>query len=144
MKVSGVGSGSPVGGTRRADKTDGKKGEFKQALVDAMDSMEEVHAAEAPSALGAMDAVLLVQSVGDAPEREARQRMIRHGEHILDRLEDIRHGLLLGTVPESKLVELAQMVRNRRDTCTDPRLAALLDEIELRAEVEIAKLSRGR
>lgn len=145
MKISGVGSGAaPAGGARRTDKTDGRKGAFKTALSQAMDTMEEVHAAEAPSALGAVDALLIVQNVGDATDREQRQRLIRRGEDILDKLEDIRHGLLLGTVPKDKLIDLAQMVRAQREACQDPRLAALLDEIELRAEVEVAKLSRGR
>lgn len=145
MKVSGVGSGAAAsGGTRRVGKSDGKKSEFKQALVDAMETMEDVHAADAPAAIGAVDALLVAQAVGDVNDREARQRHIRHAEDILDKLEELRHGLLLGTVPESKLVQLADMVRSRKEACPDPRLAALLDEIELRAEVEIAKLSRGR
>lgn len=145
MKVSGVGSGAAAsGGARRVGKADGKKSEFKQALVDAMESQEDVHAAEAPAAIGAVDALLVAQAVGDSTDREARQRHIRHAEDILDMLEDLRHGLLLGTVPESKLVKLAEMVHARKEACADPRLAALLDEIELRAEVEIAKLSRGR
>lgn len=145
MKVSGVGSGaSPAGGARRTDKAEGKKGAFKSALSQAMDVAEEVHAAEAPSALAGIDALLMAQNVGDATDREARQRLVRRGEDMLDRLEDIRHGLLLGIVPEEKLIELAQMVRARRENCQDPRLAGLLDEIELRAEVEVAKLSRRR
>lgn len=146
MKVSGIGPGAaPAGGARRTDKTEGKKGAFKSALSQAMDSMEEVHAAETPAAIGAVDALLIVQNVGgETMDREQRQRLIRHGEDILDKLEEIRHGLLLGTLPKEKLADLAHMVRNRRENCQDPRLAALLDEIELRAEVEIAKLSRGR
>lgn len=144
MKVSGVGSGAAAGGARRTEKSQGKKGEFKSALAQAMDVMEEVHAAGAPSALGAVDALLMAQTVGDATDREQRRRLIRRGEDILDRLEDLRHGLLLGIVPKEKLIDLAQMVRTQRESCGDPRLAALLDEIELRAEVEIAKLSRGR
>lgn len=143
MKVSGVGSGSSVGGAKRVDKSDGKKGEFKKALVEAMDTMEEVHAVETASGIGAVDALFVVQSVGEAGEREARKQLIGRGEDILDRLEEIRHGLLLGVVPKEKLVALAQMVRTKRHDCQDPRLGALLDEIELRAEVEIAKLSRG-
>lgn len=144
MKVSGPGSSSATpGGARRVDKAGGQKGEFKKALVSVLDGAEEAHATEAPSSLAGIDALLLVQSVDDATEREARKRLIRRGEDILDKLEEIRHGLLLGTLPKEKLAELAQMVRERRENCQDPRLAALLDEIELRAEVEIAKLSRG-
>lgn len=142
MKVSGVGSGASVGGTKRADKSDGRKGEFKKALVDAMDTMEEVHAVETASGVASVDAIFVAQAVGDADEREARQRLIQRGEDILDKLEEIRHGLLLGVVPREKLEALAHSVRARRENCPDPRLAALLDEIELRAEVELAKLSR--
>ncbi|HTH17553.1 MAG TPA: flagellar assembly protein FliX [Magnetospirillum sp.] len=143
MKVSSTGSSSAASGTRRVDKSGAKTGEFKQALVEALDGVEGPQAAEAPLQLAGIDALLMVQAVDDSTERQARKRLIRRGEDILDKLEEIRHGLLLGTVPREKLMDLAQMVRASRETCQDPRLAALLDEIELRAEVEIAKLSRG-
>ncbi|MGE5545649.1 MAG: flagellar assembly protein FliX [Solirubrobacterales bacterium] len=142
MKVSSVGSGAPAGGAKRVDKTDGKKGEFKRALVEAMDSVDDTPTVDGASGIGGVDALLLVQSVGETGEREARRRLIQRGEDILDKLEEIRHGLLLGTVPKEKLVHLAQLVRARREACEDPRLGALLDEIELRAEVELAKLTR--
>lgn len=142
MKVSGTGSSSPIsGGARRVEKSSGG-GAFKQALTQALDGPSGPHAAEAPAAVAGMDALLLVQAVDDSTEREARRQLLRRGEDILDKLEEIRHGLLLGTVPKEKLMDLAQMVRSRRTACQDPRLGALLDEIELRAEVEIAKLSR--
>jgi Class II flagellar assembly regulator. len=144
MKVSGTGSSSSAsGGARRIDKSAGRPGEFKKALVEAMDGPDGAAAAEAPTSLGGIEALLAVQSVDDATEREARKRLMRRGEDILDRLEEIRHGLLLGEVPREKLTALADTVRAQRESCQDPRLAALLDEIELRAEVEIAKLSRN-
>ncbi len=142
MKVSGVGSGSSVSGSKRTDKTSSDKGMFRQALVEAMDGVEEPALVEAPSAAGMIEGLFAVQAAGDALDRGTRRRVVQRGEEILDRLEDIRHGLLLGTVPKDKLVSLAQMMRARRETCSDPRLAGLLDEIELRAEVELAKLSR--
>jgi len=48
----------------------------------------------------------------------------------------------MGEIPSARMAALAQSVRSRREACSDPRLAALLDEIELRVEVELAKLSR--
>jgi hypothetical protein len=143
MKVSGTRSSSATGGARSASKTGGVKGEFKAALVDAMDDAPSVFAAEAPPSLGAVDALLVAQAVGDSPDKEQRRRLVRHAEDILDMLEELRHGLLMGTIPESKLTQLTDMVRSRREACRDPRLASLLDEIELRAEVELAKLSRN-
>lgn len=144
MKVSGPGSSSAAGsGARRVGKTTGTPGAFKQTLAETLDGPGSTAAAEAPAQLSGIDALLLVQAVDDSTEREARKRLLRRGEDILDKLEEIRHGLLLGTLPKEKLTELVDMVRSRREACQDPRLAALLDEIELRAEVEIAKLSRG-
>ena len=51
-------------------------------------------------------------------------------------------GLLLGTIPMSKLEQLAQLIRAKREQIDDPKLLEILDEIELRAAVELAKLSR--
>lgn len=144
MKVSGVGAGAPTGGARRTDKTSGasRGGEFKQALAEAIDGMDGTAGLDAPTALSRVDALLIVQAAGDATEREARRRLVRRGEDILDQLEEVRHGLLMGTVPRDKLEQLSQLIRARREASPDPRLSALLDEIELRAEVELAKLSR--
>jgi len=144
MKVSNVGGSAPTGGARRADKTAGKgQSDFKQVLAGAIDAPDEPAFLDAPSGVGMVDSLLAIQSVGDATDREGRRRLVRRGEEMLDRLEDLRRDLLLGSVPTDKLVALAQMVRMQRGNCADPQLGALLDEIELRAEVELAKLSRG-
>lgn len=145
MKVTGVGSQAPAGAAKRAgkaDKADGKS-EFKRVLADATQGAEAAAVVETSSAIGAVESLLMAQAAGEPTEREARRRLIRRGEDILDKLEDIRHGLLLGIVPKDKLVNLAQTVRSQREACADPRLGAILDEIELRAEVELAKLTRN-
>ncbi len=142
MKISGVGSKGTTIGARKADKTE-KKGEFRQALIESMDAMEEAHAVEAPGGITGVDALLVVQQVDGSVEREARRRLVKRGEQLLDGLEDLRHGLLMGEIPKERMVALAQSVRVRREHCADPRLGALLDEIELRVEVELAKLSRN-
>ncbi|SEH49050.1 flagellar assembly protein FliX [Magnetospirillum fulvum] len=141
MKISGVGSKGAASGPRRTDKNS-KTGEFRRALVDSMDQAEEAHAVEAPVGIGGVDALLMVQQSDDTLEREARRRLLRRGEDLLDGLEALRHGLLMGEIPVEKMAALAQTIRVRRESSPDPRLAALLDEIELRVEVELAKLSR--
>jgi Class II flagellar assembly regulator len=144
MKVSNVGSGVSTSGARRTDKTSGSaKGAFKQALNSAMDTLEEAQAFDGPSAMGGVETLWAVQAMGDSTERESRRRLVQRGEDILDRLEEVRHCLLMGTIPKDKLEQLTQMIRARREACSDPRLGNLLDDIELRAEVELAKLSRG-
>ncbi|MFZ5789689.1 MAG: flagellar assembly protein FliX [Pseudomonadota bacterium] len=90
--------------------------------------------------ISAADAMLAAQEVGDAIERNRRAR--ERGNAMLDRLEAIRVGLLDGVVSTETIAELGRLVRDRRDAASDPRLAGLLDEIELRAAVELAKLGQ--
>ena len=61
--------------------------------------------------------------------------------HILDKLEELRAALLSGMIPKAKLIELARVLREKRETGLDDELNRILDEIELRAEVELAKLA---
>lgn len=66
----------------------------------------------------------------------------RRGFDLLDRLDEIRMGLLMGTIPTDRLNNLLRLVRGSRDGAMDPKLNAILDDIELRAMVELAKLGR--
>lgn len=140
MKVTGPGSTS-TGQTRRTDRAQGRGGDFARHLQDAVGT-GATPLVEGPSPLAGVDALLAAQVAGGATDEEARRRATRHGEDILDRLEEIRLGLLTGGLSRERLIDLARMVRSRRDQIGDPRLAAILDEIELRAEVELAKYAR--
>jgi len=48
---------------------------------------------------------------------------------------------LEGGLPKSKLVALMNLLQARRDDTNDASLEAVLDEVEVRAAVELAKLS---
>ena len=67
---------------------------------------------------------------------------MQNGEDILDPLKGLRLSLLAGSVPKNKVVGIARLMRAQRQAPDDPRLNKIIDEIELRAEVEIAKLTR--
>ena len=134
MKVEGPGPIRPPT-LRRAEKRVGGGRDFAGELSSTEAQTAPV-SGTAP--LAAVDAVLALQEVPDATEGLARA--LRHGADMLERLDDIRHGLLLGTIPREKLKALVEMVQGRRERADDPRLAAILDEIELRAAVELAKL----
>jgi len=90
--------------------------------------------------ISAVDALLSLQEVGDPTSEQANARARARGQVLLERLDEIRHGLLMGTIPRRTLDELARTAREQRASAADPRLAEVLDEIELRAEVELAKL----
>ena len=148
MKVEGSKSASSVQGAGRARKAGpaGKPGEFA-AELDKVAGADETSGPDAVDQAGAvlgMGGILAAQSVDPEgkPDHRERQRRAAKGAEILDRLEEVRRGLLIGAVPKDRLQELAHMVREKRERGADPVVSRLLDEIELRAEVELAKLSR--
>ncbi len=85
--------------------------------------------------------MLAVQAVDEPAER--RRRAVRRGHSLLDCLEELRLGLLDGSVPVASLARL-RMVLAGGDLAAEPALRATLVAIELRAAVEIAKLESGR
>ena len=143
MRISGVGPNRSTSSTKKTEKSKGGDGEFAKHVKDAAGGGGESRSVDTASAVSGLDALLAMQSVDpDAGNGRANQRMAQRGEDLLDLLEEIRHGLLLGHIPKDRLANLAQVVRAKRDAGTDPRINAILDEIELRAEVELAKLTR--
>ena len=90
--------------------------------------------------LTSLGALLAVQAVDDplTGRRRARER----GERLLDALDELRLALIEGRLPARKLGALQTLVSEQRANADDPQLQAVLDEIELRAAVELAKLER--
>ncbi len=91
-----------------------------------------------PGPIGALDSILMLQGLDDSTD--GRSKGIAHGEQLLDMLDQVRDGLLAGGVPRTTLNRLANAVSRRHDAFNDPKLQTVLDEIELRAHVELAKL----
>lgn len=87
-----------------------------------------------------IDGLLALQEVDEDGRggRQARER----GDAMLDRLDEIRHGLLTGRVNPTTLQNLLKQVRQQQETFPDPKLTEILEEIELRAAVELAKLGQ--
>ena len=80
--------------------------------------------------------ILALQSVEDPTVK--KKKLVRRGVQLLDTLEDIKADLLVGRVSEGRMDQLMALISQARDR-SDPRLDALLDDIELRARVELAK-----
>jgi hypothetical protein len=88
--------------------------------------------------LGALDQLLALQEA--AEPLTGRRRAIRRASDMLDLLDDIKLGLLGGGIARSTLGRLTALVRETRDHFEDPGLKGVIDEIDLRAQVELAKL----
>jgi len=139
MKVSKVGpTGGPDAARRKAKAGDGK-------FADALRETGDVASSPGPQStqsVGGVDGVFAVQANADATDHRSRGLVVGYGNDLLNRLEQIRLGLLVGRISKERLQEMARRLREKRQTSDDPRLEELIKEIELRAEVEIAKLTR--
>ena len=85
-----------------------------------------------------VDALWAIQEAPDSTD--GRSKGLMRADEMLDLLEEIRKGILLGAISMPKLRNLADMARNQKNNTQDEKLNAILEDIELRAEVELAKL----
>jgi hypothetical protein len=138
MKITGPGTVRPTelrrpvkakGGGRESFTVEGSREETGDAPVTKV----------AP--LAPVDALIALQEVDDEPSQD--QTAIARGQNLLDRLDELRHGLLIGAIPHHRLEALAQAARRQISGISDPRLAEIVHEIELRAAVELAKYARS-
>jgi hypothetical protein len=135
MKIANTG---PVGTppARRRDRTAKSDSNF----AGEVSNEAPVRPVAPPSEIASVNTLLALQEVGDPTDQ--KRRAIRRGENLLERLDELRHGLLVGAYPHDKLDGILTLVRNHHDRVTDPRLQEILQEIELRAAVELAKLGK--
>ncbi len=97
----------------------------------------ETRSAAPPKAAGNIDALLALQGVEDPTER--RKRSVQRGRGALDVLDDLKLGLLSGNFDASTVNRLRAAAANLKSSSGDAGLDAVLSEIELRVEVELAK-----
>jgi hypothetical protein len=123
------------GVVRRAAQTPGGEGRFAEALSQDATTT----AANAPKTVATVDNLFILQEVAEDLTGRRKAAMQR-GRSMLDRLDDIRIALLTGSLPRGQLESLRRMAQERGDVLNDPQLQSILDEIELRVAVELAKL----
>jgi hypothetical protein len=81
--------------------------------------------------------VLAAQEAQDKPGEH--RRALARGRSLLDDLDQIRVGLLEGTLPEASIRRLAGLLQADRPAVPEGNLGAVLDEFELRDAVELTK-----
>lgn len=120
---------------RVSRSTTGSDSAFK-----AVDAGEQPRAqtVSGPGPIAAVETILTLQGFDDTTD--GRSKGLAHGQSLLDMLDQVRDGLLAGSIPRATLNRLASAVSRRQENFVDPRLQNVLEEIDLRARVELAKL----
>lgn len=104
--------------------------------VDGGHTVPRSAAASAAAPAAGIEALLALQAAVDPALR--RKKLVRRASALLDTLEQIKTDLLIGRLGEGRLNQLMALIGQARDR-DDPELDALIDDIELRARVELAK-----
>ena len=129
---------SNVSNTKRSKSTI-KSGEM--AFTAVLDGEIKTERPSPSVKVATLDAIVPIDSA--AVEEQHKNIAKGRAVFILDRLEDIRQGLLLGAISQSGLQELARTIREARGETLDPKMSDILDDIELRAKIELAKLEQN-
>lgn len=130
-----------MGGAGRA-KGASSGGGFSLPSVGGTTAAGAAAGAQGVTGVASVDALLAMQAVGGP--LEGRRRAVKRAGRILDVLDEVKMAMLDGGLSASQLQKLARAVRDQRDSTDDPQLEALLDQIETRAAVELAKFEMSR
>lgn len=139
MKITGPGDTQKTGATKKSGKAGSTSGTSFGGLLSTEESHEAAYTASA-NVISRVDTLLAAQGSEDPAERASRGRMKKRADDLLHQLDKIRLGMLTGTLTVGNLLDIADVVAAHRERIGDPQLAGILDEIDLRAQIEIAKM----
>ena len=137
MKIQGPGSTQGPSKTKKK----GKSGESDTSFGDMMS--KETGGAPTTSqaqSIANVDALLAVQGAEDPTQGKSRKRMRQRADTILSELDKVRMAMLQGNLTVGHMINIADVVASHREKIMDPALTAIMDEIDLRAQVELAKM----
>ena len=133
MKVTGTTPTGPATGRPAARPAGG----FAVSQGAGTASASATTAAGSVGGIADVSALMALQGVEDVTER--RRRAVRRGSGLLDRLDELKLAMLSDQDGEGALSGLRRTLAESRPDDDHAPLNALLDQIDLRAAVELAK-----
>ena len=138
MKITGFGtisSNSNVNKKRGA----GAAGMFSDIL--SASETQDTAGAAATNDVASMAGLSNLLALQEISEKDVyKRKMVQHGHSMLDSLDKLRRQILMGTVPPHLLHDIARQLSIQKQGVADPQLLAIMEDIELRTAVELAKL----
>ncbi|MDO8878121.1 MAG: flagellar assembly protein FliX [Pseudolabrys sp.] len=127
--TNGAGLSAKASGVRRA-----ASGTFS---VSEQEAPHNTAAAPSLRSISSLDSLMALQGIEGPAER--KKRAVAKGRRALDVLDDLKIGLLDGSVDGSTMARLKVAADGLAEETGDPGLDAVMGEIGLRVAVEIAK-----
>lgn len=137
MKVRGPGSTQGPSKAKKASESPATDGSFGAMLTGGT---EQAATTTSTQSIAQVDALLAIQGAEDPTQGASKKRMRHRANTILNALDKLRDSLLGGTLTVGDMIDVADVVASHREKITDPGLTSIMDEIDLRAQVELAKM----
>jgi hypothetical protein len=146
MRIDGLNGSKPLSKAEKKAKIDSLQhggSDFISQVNEAAGAgqAEETASLSQSRSISNMDSLLSLQAMEDPTERASKNRMRGRANSVLLELDKIKIGLLSGTLTVGDVLNIADIIASHRERLHDPKLTAILDEIDLRAQIEIAKIS---
>lgn len=109
-------------------------------LSDRLEGPRASHGPASTAALASLNTLLAIQQV-EPDRQQMRRRAVRRGGHLLDALQDVQLDLL-GSGDAHRSLARVQALLADEAVAEDRELRSVLEEIEVRAVVELAKRER--
>jgi hypothetical protein len=105
--------------------------------VGGQEAPRNAPAASGLRSISTLDTLIALQGVDDFKER--KKRAVRKGRNALDVLDQLKLGLIDGSIDQGTLARLKVASEGLNEGSGDAGLDAIMGEIDLRVAVELAK-----
>ena len=137
MKIQGPGQTQGPSKTKKKEGTGGGDKSFGDLVSK---DTANTGATQNTQSIAHVDALLAVQGAEDPMAGASKKRMRERSMKLLDGLETLRTKMLTGSLTVGDMIDIADVVASHREKIMDPALTGIMDEIDLRAQVELAKM----
>lgn len=134
-----IGDNVPFSATRRLDgkrRTTSTSG-FDQSLNETSGPQETSQTC-ATRETAALHPLMQLQEISDLMQGKARA--CARAQNLLNILDVLREGLLVGAFAKQDLAHMAQQLETRSQENIDPLLQEVLEQIEQRVHIELTKI----
>lgn len=104
--------------------------------------MQKTSVISSMSSLSLGDSILSTQFAEEEEKKAKQKQLVKRAESLIEKLEEIRNGFLVGYMSKDMLIDVSRFLKLQKIDVDDSYLTELVSEIELRVEVELAKLMR--
>ena len=135
MKIENIGNTASSKSTKKTRKSSGNVS--FDSLLEAQDEEIETSDVVRSRDIANINPLFFLQDI--SLQGQGKKRSIKNARDILSSLEQLKLDILNGNVNIDRLTSIEEILRKNREDVYDEGLSRLLNEIEVRAAVEIAK-----